>query len=134
MFDTDGNVQIKMAFDKIDLKTEFNDTYFDLNSILDTETTEDNSDADTNKDKEDNSNTDNTNNNETQEPSGEIDNTNSSTEDNSSETKETATIEDGMELMNRLKPSPSGATEETAAAQEEMGAIMQTGAAVASII
>ena len=94
VFDTDGNVQIKMAFDKIDLKTEFNDTYFDLNSILDTETTEDNSDADTNKDKEDNSNTDTTNNNETQEPGGEIDNTNSSTEDNSSETKETATIED----------------------------------------
>ena len=32
--DVDGNVQIKMEFDKIDLRTEFNDTYFDLNSIL----------------------------------------------------------------------------------------------------
>ena len=34
--DSDGNSQIKMAFDKIDLRTEFNDTYFDLNSILTT--------------------------------------------------------------------------------------------------
>ncbi len=37
VMDKDGNVQIKMAFDKIDLRTEFNDTYFNLNSILNTE-------------------------------------------------------------------------------------------------
>ena len=37
VMDADKNVQIKMNFDKIDLKTEFNDTYFDLNSVLDTE-------------------------------------------------------------------------------------------------
>ena len=35
VMDADGNIQIKMLFDKIDLNTEFNDTYFDLNSILD---------------------------------------------------------------------------------------------------
>ncbi len=38
-----------------------------------------------------------------------------------------------MERINRLRPWPSGATLETAAAQEEMGAMMHTGAAVASI-
>jgi len=37
VMDTEGNTQIKMEFDKIDLKTNFNDTYFDLNSILNTE-------------------------------------------------------------------------------------------------
>ena len=37
VMDASGNTQIKMEFDKIDLKTNFNDTYFDLNSILNTE-------------------------------------------------------------------------------------------------
>ncbi len=36
VLDTDGKAQITMKFNKIDLRTEFNDTYFDLNSILDT--------------------------------------------------------------------------------------------------
>jgi len=36
VLDENNNVQIKMIFNKIDLKTEFNDTYFDLNSILNT--------------------------------------------------------------------------------------------------
>ena len=82
VIDTDGNVQIKMLFDKIDLKTEFNDTYFDLNSILDTE--EIKNDSNVKNEKDDSSNT--TNNNETQEPSGE----DITVED----TKETATIDD----------------------------------------
>ncbi len=93
VYDIDGNVQIKMVFDKIDLKTEFNDTYFDLNSILNTE------DSNVNKDKtvtennntNDNSNTDNVT-SENQEPS---DNANAETEtDTDSESKETATIDD----------------------------------------
>ena len=37
VLDKDGNIQIKMQFNKIDLKTEFNDTYFDLNSVLNTQ-------------------------------------------------------------------------------------------------
>ena len=37
VLDKDGNVEIKMVFNKIDLKADFNDTYFDLSSILDTE-------------------------------------------------------------------------------------------------
>ena len=86
VYDTDGNVQIKMVYDKIDLRTEFNDTYFDLNSILDTENIEEDKDgnAETNKDKDDISN-----NNETQEPSGELNEGN-----NTEETKQTATLDD----------------------------------------
>ena len=40
VLDKDGNVEIKMVFNKIDLKADFNDTYFDLSSILDTEVIE----------------------------------------------------------------------------------------------
>jgi len=40
VLDEAGNIQIKMVFNKIDLKTEFNNTYFDLNAILNTEETE----------------------------------------------------------------------------------------------
>ena len=98
VMDVDGNVQIKMAFEKIDLKTEFNDTYFDLNSILNTqeqknETNSENtsSDSSNNTNNTDNSNNNtnqnvNENNNEAQEPSDENDSTES--------TKETATIDD----------------------------------------
>ena len=98
VIDTDGNVQIKMAFDKIDLKTEFNDTYFDLNSILDTENTNEENDSNNDvnspdKDKDDNSNNNsNTNNNintEAQEPNSE-----SNQSDSTEDTKETATIDD----------------------------------------
>ena len=93
VIDTDGNVQIKMEYDKIDLKTEFNDTYFDLNSILDTESmNEGNITNNIDKDDESNINNDDTdinqnNNNEAQEPGDD-------TTDSSSETKETATIDD----------------------------------------
>ena len=88
VIDSDGNKQITMMFDKIDLDTSFNDTYFDLNSILDTESIdEDNTES--NKDKDDNTNnSENNTNNETQEPGGNSDNT------DGAETKETATIDD----------------------------------------
>ena len=90
VIDTDGNVQIKMVYDKIDLKTEFNDTYFDLNSILDTETVEDNNSSSPGTDKDDTTNNNqNTNSNEAQEPSSE-----SNQSSNTEETKETATIDD----------------------------------------
>ena len=85
VIDTDGNVQIKMEFDKIDLKTEFNDTYFDLNSILDTENIEDNTGSNNQ------SSTNNTNtNNEAQEPNGDT----SQSSNTEEKTKETATIDD----------------------------------------
>ena len=81
VIDNDGNVQIKMAFNKIDLRTEFNDTYFDLNSILDTE----NTDGDNSKNESNINTNNNNNNNEAQEPSGNND---------GEKTKETATIDD----------------------------------------
>ena len=67
VLDNDGNTHIRMEFDKIDLRVNFNDTYFDLNSIIDTNNL--------------NSEEDDKNDNLTQEPS-----------DNN--VKETATLED----------------------------------------
>ena len=102
VLDADGNPQITMSFDKIDLRTEFNDTYFDLNSILDTNNMDNTDNKNTTDNtKNNNTTTDNNSNNktnannqnnnttptETQEPS------NSSTEGDN-KTKETATIDD----------------------------------------
>ena len=92
VIDTDGNIQIKMAFNKIDLRTEFNDTYFDLNSILDTENIDGDgsrNESDSNKNNNSNNNANNNSNtntnNEAQEPSG---------NNEGEKTKETATIDD----------------------------------------
>lgn len=89
VMDKDGNVQIKMAFDKIDLRTEFNDTYFNLNSILNTEESKNitNNNSENTNTGTDNTNTNtntNTNNNEAQEPNS----------DEQNSTKQTATIDD----------------------------------------
>ena len=84
VYDNDGNIQIKMIYDKIDLKTEYNDSYFDLNSILDTENINETDDKDS-KDKEENNTSGN---NETQEPGGNVD------ENNTEKTKQTATLDD----------------------------------------
>ena len=103
VIDSDGNVQIKMVFDKIDLKTVFNDTYFDLNSILDTQngiqnrpntdkTTTDNKNTNENTNNNENNNTNQNsdgNNLENQEPNNGDGNTNTNTN-----TKQTATIDD----------------------------------------
>ena len=93
VLDADGNSEITMKFDKIDLRTEFNDTYFDLNSILDTNKNMDNPSNTTNNNSNNNDNSDNNSNgntpSETQEPS------NSNEENNGdNQTKETATIDD----------------------------------------
>ena len=85
VLDKEGNAQIKMVFDKIDLRTEFNDTYFDLNSILDTNNTN-SSDNNTNNN---NNNGNNNTPNENQEPSD-----NNNTNNNENKTKQTATIDD----------------------------------------
>ena len=82
VLDKDGNAQIKMIFNKIDLRAEFNDTYFDLNSIMDT-----------NNINSDNNSNNSNNNNETQEPSDNNKNNNISS-GNDAKTKETATIDD----------------------------------------
>ena len=52
VLDKDGNVEIKMVFNKIDLKADFNDTYFDLSSILDTEIKEENNEEQKNTETE----------------------------------------------------------------------------------
>jgi len=68
VLDTDNNVQIKMNFDKIDLKSEFKEDYFDLNKLI-KEKTEINNQNEKDPDKDENL-------------------------ENTEETKETATIED----------------------------------------
>ena len=88
VLDKERNTQIKMNFEKIDLKTEFNDTYFDLNSILNTEEElpkENNNTPDDSKDKEE------IGSKEAQEPNN---NTSESTETSNENSKETATIDD----------------------------------------
>ena len=82
VLDVDGNSEITMKFDKIDLRTQFNDTYFDLNSILDTNKNMNNPDNNANN-TNDNNVTD-----ETQEPN------NNESNNNDTKTKETATIDD----------------------------------------
>lgn len=52
VLDKDGNVEIKMVFNKIDLKADFNDTYFDLSLILDTEIKEENNEEQKNTETE----------------------------------------------------------------------------------
>ncbi len=92
VMDKDGNVQIKMEFSKIDLKTQFNETYFNLDSILDTkniETRKDDNKVTNNSSNNNNNNVNENNNqnktNEAQEPSD---------NNKKEETKTTATIED----------------------------------------
>ena len=87
VMDANGNVQIKMVFDKIDLNTEFNDTYFELNSILDTDKiVEQNKTNEEDKTKEENDGT-----NQAPDNSSNVENTE---EKNEEKTKETATIDD----------------------------------------
>lgn len=98
VLDADGNPQITMNFSKIDLRTEFNDTYFDLNSVLDTNNMDKTDNKNTTNNTNNNTSTDNNNpqannnqnNNstptETQEPSNSA--------EGESKTKETATIDD----------------------------------------
>lgn len=99
VLDTEGNVQIKMVFDKIDLKTEFNDTYFDLNSILDTQNIKEREDnnkiennnqnsnnSSNNNSNDDKNNTDDSKKNEAQEPGDQ--------NQDGKKTESTATIDD----------------------------------------
>ena len=113
VLDENDNTQIKMVFDKIDLKAKFNDNYFDLDQLVKEENnsssnsnTDSNNTNNTNTDKENtNSNTNNTTNNNTNSNTNSNTNTDnnsetgtdSSTDTQSSsteETKTTATIED----------------------------------------
>ena len=105
VLDENDNTQIKMVFDKIDLKAKFNDNYFDLDQLVKEEnnsSSNSNNTNNTNTDKENtNSNTNNNTNNNTNSNTNTDNNsetgTDSSTDTQSSsteETKTTATIED----------------------------------------
>ena len=95
VLDENDNTQIKMVFDKIDLKAKFNDNYFDLDQLV---KEENNSSSNSNTDKENtNSNTNNNTNSNTNTDNNSETGTDSSTDTQSSsteETKTTATIED----------------------------------------
>ena len=78
--DSDGNTQIKMTFDKIDLSPKFNDDYFKLNTLLNT--------------KIDNNDTKEESDNNTSSVKEEDNNTTENSTNGEEETKETATIED----------------------------------------
>ena len=113
VLDENDNTQIKMVFDKIDLKAKFNDNYFDLDQLVKEENnsssnsnTDSNTTNNTNTDKENtNSNTNNNTNNNTNSNTNSNTNTDNNSEtgtdsntdtksSSTDETKTTATIED----------------------------------------
>ena len=75
VIDKDGNAQITMNFDKIDLNSKFKDNYFDLKNIFDIKEDDTNNDKDIPNNQNNSNNNDNTTNTET-------------------ETKQTSSIED----------------------------------------
>ena len=97
VMDTNGNPQITMKFEKIDLNSKFDDDYFDLKEIIDvTEDRDDinsntnvNNNTNTNDNSDTNNNDNNTNNNNTTNNSNDTSNTN-----NNATTEETSSIED----------------------------------------
>ena len=61
VIDKDGNIQITMNFDKIDLNSKFNDNYFDLKEIIDVKGDNENNESNNNEiDKDINNNNTNT--------------------------------------------------------------------------
>lgn len=117
VMDTNGNPQITMKFEKIDLNSKFDDDYFDLKEIIDV--TEDRDDINSNTNVNNNTNTndnsdttttnnnsnnnDNSNNNNTTNNSNDTSNTNTNANNNTNTnnntnnnatTEETSSIED----------------------------------------
>lgn len=86
--DSEGNTQIKMTFNKIDLSPKFNDDYFKLNTLLNTEIKEDTTGDDKENIKEEDTTENSATENDTQ--------TEESTEGNTTteQTETTATIDD----------------------------------------
>ena len=103
VLDDSDNIQIKMVFNKIDLKSEFDDNYFKLNELIKEDTKEENNNTNTNENTNTNTNTNenkdtNTNDNTgTTEDKDTNTNTNENTNtntNNSEKTENTATIDD----------------------------------------
>ena len=102
VMDTNGNPQITMKFEKIDLNSKFDDDYFDLKEIIDVTEDRDDINSNTNvnnntntNDNSDTNNNDNSNNNNTTNNSNDTSNTNNNTNtNNNATTEETSSIED----------------------------------------
>lgn len=101
--DDSDNTQIKMVFNKIDLKSEFDDNYFKLSELIKEDTREENNNTNTNENTNTNTNTNenkDTNTNDNKGTTGDKDtntntNENNNTNTNNSEkTENTATIDD----------------------------------------
>ena len=95
--DESGNTQIKMVFNKIDLKSEFDDNYFNLNELIKEDTREENTNINENTNTNTNENKDtntNDNVNSTEEKNKNINENKNTNTNNSEKTENTATIDD----------------------------------------
>ena len=95
--DESGNTQIKMVFNKIDLKSEFDDNYFNLNELIKEDTREENTNINENTNTNTNENKDtntNDNVNSTEEKNTNINENKNTNTNNSEKTENTATIDD----------------------------------------
>lgn len=101
--DDSDNTQIKMVFNKIDLKSEFDDNYFKLSELIKEDTREENNNTNTNENTNTNTNTNENKDTDTNDNKGTTEdkdtntntneNTNTNT-NNSEKTENTATIDD----------------------------------------
>ena len=95
VLDESDNMQIKMVFNKIDLKSEFDDNYFKLSELIKEDTREENTNTNENTNVNENNNTNTNDNTSTTEDKDTNTNTNNNTSTNNSEkTENTATIDD----------------------------------------
>lgn len=101
--DDSDNTQIKMVFNKIDLKSEFDDNYFKLSELIKEDTREENNNTNTNENINTNTNTNENKDTDTNDNKGTTEdkdtntntNENNNTNTNNSEkTENTATIDD----------------------------------------
>ena len=93
VLDDSDNVQIKMVFNKIDLKSEFDDSYFKLSELIKEDPREENTNDNTNTNENTNNN-ENTGTNETKDDKEQTDNSENKNTENKSKTESTATIDD----------------------------------------
>ena len=94
VMDTNGNPQITMKFEKIDLNSKFDDDYFDLKEIIDVTENRDNTNNNSNSDNNVNDDSNNNTTNNSNDTSNNNTNTNTNTNNNNATTEETSSIED----------------------------------------
>lgn len=97
VLDESDNMQIKMVFNKIDLKSEFDDNYFKLSELIKEDTREENTNTNENTNLNENNNTntnDNTSTTEDKDTNTNTNENNNTSTNNSEKTENTATIDD----------------------------------------